>query len=98
MEDISLNAAPKKKDNSGVDGELSMSVSPVFEKGGQKKACVSFSDKSRVAEGEIPECKIIKNQGFSEEEVEALERYMKANLTMLKKMASSVNVLGAFMK
>ena len=39
-----------------------------------------------------------KYKGFSEEEAVLLETYMKRELTKLKKMASSVNVLGAFMK
>lgn len=81
-----------------MEDELNMVVSPVCEKDGKKMAFVSFSDSTRLAEGIIPECIINKNQGFSQEEVEGLERYMKANLTMLKKMAASVDVLSAFMK
>ena len=77
--------------------ELSMSVSPICEKNGQKAAYVSFSDGNRSAEGKIPDCKITKNNGFDEGEVAQLELYMKGNLMMLKKMASSVNVFDAFM-
>lgn len=114
MEDISLDGLIKNSSvqsgemgasdrsefqNKGTsDGELSMSVSPVIEVAGEKKAFVSFFDNKRLAEGEIPNCKITKNQGFLAEEVDDLERYMKANLTMLKKMAASVDVLSAFMK
>ena len=77
--------------------ELSMSVSPICEKKGQKTAYVSFSDGNRSAEGEIPDCKITKNNGFDEGEIAQMELYMKGNLMMLKKMASSVNVFDAFM-
>ncbi len=77
--------------------ELNMTVSPVCEKNGQKTAYVSFSDGARMAEGEIPDCRITKNNGFDEDEAAQLELYMKGNLMMLKKMASSVNVLDAFM-
>ena len=77
--------------------ELSMSVSTICEKNGQKTAYVSFSDGTRFAEGEIPDCKITKNSGFDEAEIAQLELYMKGNLMMLKKMASSVNVFDAFM-
>lgn len=74
-----------------------MCYSPICEKNGQKTAYVSFSDGKRSAEGEIPDCKITKNNGFDEGEVAQLELYMKGNLMMLKKMASSVNVMDAFM-
>ena len=79
------------------DGAMNMSVSPVCTKDGKQFAFVTFDDGSRNAEGEIPNCHIIRNNGFSEDEVVGLEIYMKANLTMLKKMAAGVNVLDAFM-
>ena len=81
-----------------VDDELSLAVSPVCQKDGKQYAFVTFTDKDRLAEGRIPECTIISNKGFSEEEVQHLERYMKRELTRLKKMASGINVLEAFMK
>lgn len=77
--------------------ELTMSVSPICKVDNKKVAYVSFSDKSREAEGVIPECKITQNTGFSEEEIAALEIYMKANLDTLKKMAVSVNPANAFL-
>ncbi len=89
---------------------LHMTVSPVCTKGEEKYAFVTFSDQenpwagtgdspsNRVAEGRIPEGKIIRNTGFSGEEVQQLEDYMKKELTRLKKMAAGVNVLRAFMK
>lgn len=86
--------------------EMTLAVSPVCQKDGKQYAFVTFSvagengdtAQGKMAEGKIPECKIISNKGFSEKEVEQLERYMKRELTRLKKMASSVNVLEAFMK
>lgn len=78
--------------------ELTMQVSPVCQKDGKKVAYVTFKDSKRNAEGIIPTCMIIKNKGFSDEEVTGLEEYMKGNLKELKKMASSVNVAKAFMK
>lgn len=77
--------------------EMQMSVSPICEKDGKKMAYVSFSDGIRTAEGEIPECKIIKSQGFEDGEVAQLEVYMRGQLATLKKMAASVNVADAFM-
>jgi len=85
-------------DNKPEDGELTMTVSPVCLVDGQKKAFVNFTDGKRNAEGEIPGCMINKSEGFTEEEKSQLEDYMRANLTMLKKMAANIDVLAAMMK
>lgn len=77
--------------------ELKMTVSPVCQKNGMKVAYVSFTDGKRVAEGEIPLCRITMSKGFTEGEVEQLQDYMKRELTSLKKMAAKINVLDAFM-
>lgn len=78
--------------------ELNMSVSPICVKDGNRYAFVNFTDGTRAAEGKIPDCKIISNKGFSEEEVKKLEEYMQKELPHLKQMAAGINVLGAFMK
>lgn len=78
-----------------MQNELNMTVSPVCVKDGQQYAFVSFSDGSRTAEGRIPECKILSSSGFETHEVEQLERYMKRELTKLKKMAASIRLLDA---
>ena len=77
--------------------ELTMQVSPICRKDGKKVAYVTFKDTTRSAEGIIPACMIIKNKGFTEDEVIGLEVYMKGNLEELKKMAASVNVADAFL-
>lgn len=80
-------------------GTVEMTVSPIcYTESGEKYAFVSFSDEVRTAEGKIPDCKIVKNEGFSEEEIKKLEEYMNENLSFLKQMASSVNIMNAFMK
>ena len=80
-------------------GAVEMTVSPIcYTESGEKYAYVSFSDEVRTAEGKIPDCKIVKNEGFTEEEVKKLEEYMNENLSFLKQMASSLNIMNAFMK
>ena len=75
-----------------------MSVSPICRaKAGSKFAYVSFSDDMRTAEGKIPACEIVKNNGFAEIEVAELERYMKDNLKQLKDMAAGIHIMDAFM-
>lgn len=77
---------------------VDISVSGVFDKDGKKIAYVSFSDGERTAEGTIPDCVITRNKGFSPEEKEQLEEYMKLELSSLKKMASGINVVKALME
>ena len=81
-----------------MSDELKMSVSPVCSKDGKQYAFVSFTDGERSAEGRIPECKIISNKGFSDEEVSQMENYMQNELGKLKRMAAGIHVLDAFMK
>lgn len=81
-----------------MNNELKMSVSPICTKGKERYAFVNFTDNSRLAEGKIPDCKIISNKGFNDEEIKQLEEYMKKELPNLKKMAAGINVLGALMK
>lgn len=81
-----------------MENEFTMSVSPVCEKNGKKYAFVSFSDGERSAEGRIPDCKIIRSSGLDDGELLLLEAYMKRELTQLKKMASGIRLLDAFMR
>ena len=96
MEDFSLDTTKKSKEEYGEG--LNMQVSPICHRDGEKIAYVTFSDRSRYAEGEIPKCVIIKNNGFSKTEIYELEEYMKQNLKKLKSMAASVNPIKALMK
>lgn len=75
-----------------------MTVSPICVKDGHRYAYVSFTDGKRSAEGKIPECKIVSSTGFTENEVEQLETYMRNELAELKRIASGINVMDAFMK
>lgn len=80
-----------------MSDELKMSVSPICTKDGKKYAFVSFTDGNRTAEGKIPDCIIIRNKGFNEEEIKQLEDYMNKELPQLKKMAAGINVMQSFM-
>jgi len=80
------------------DGTINMSVSPICVKNGEKYAFVVFSDGDRSAEGRIPDCKLISNKGFTEEEAAQLEAYMQSELPELKKMAAGIRLFDAFRK
>lgn len=81
-----------------MNAEINMTVSPVCAKDGKKYAFVSFTDGERFADGKIPDCKIILNKGFNQEEVKQLEEYMKSELATLKRMAAGIHVMDAFLK
>ncbi|MBP5265716.1 MAG: hypothetical protein J6Z06_02700, partial [Lachnospiraceae bacterium] len=76
MEDFTIDSS--KEPNASE--ELSLNVSAICERDGQKMAYVTFSDETRHAEGEIPACIITKSHGFTESEVLDLQQYMLANL------------------
>ncbi len=81
-----------------MNEELSVLVSGICGTQEERYAYVSFADGERKAEGKIPDCVILSNTGFSEEEVAVLELYMKQELVTLKKMASGINPVRAFLK
>ena len=77
--------------------EVTLNLSGVVEKDGQKIAYVRFSRGDDFAEGYIPDCIFTKVQGFTEDEVSMLTDYLRANLTELKKRAAGINPLTAIM-
>lgn len=99
MEDFSTADINSQSLGDIKSDSLDMKVSGVCTNAeGEKYAFISFEDGSRMAEGKIPDCKIIRSKGFSDTQLEALETYMRDNLKSLKIMASNVNVMSAFMK
>lgn len=76
---------------------MNMLVSGISVRDGEKVAYVLFDDGERKAEGVIPDCKIVSNHGFSDDEAAQLEQYMIGNLMMLKKQAASINPIKAMM-
>ncbi len=96
MQNFSLGESAKKEHRK--DAKLNMSVSPIFERDGKKKAYVSFSDPGREAEALIPDCEIVRQKGFTKEEIAQLKDYLEDQKDALLKTASGLNVMDAFMK
>ncbi len=97
-----MKVAEMKQDS---NPDMRLTVSPVCKKGGETYAFVTFTEGNRyaqqgvrVAEGKIPDCKIISNKGFDEGEVGMLEMYMKQNLLQLKKMAAGIRLFDVITK
>ena len=57
--------------------ELKLTHSGILVKQGRRHVSVRFERGRDIAEASLPECKVIKNQGFSEEEVAGLELYLE---------------------
>lgn len=78
---------------------MNMIVSGVTaDKEGNKKAYILFDDGDRLLEAVIPECRVLENKGFNEDEVSQMIDYMKANLTSLKKQAAKINPITAMIE
>lgn len=77
---------------------MKMSVSQIINENGQKKAYILFSDKKRSAEIVFPDGTLIKNNGFNDEEIDALKTYMQEESDTIKELAASVNLWKAFQK
>lgn len=72
--------------------------SGILGKGSDKKVCVYFESGAKNAEGYVPECKIVKNNGFTEKELIDLEMYLKDNMQTILREASKINPLKSMMK
>ncbi|MCR4922438.1 MAG: hypothetical protein K5931_00300 [Lachnospiraceae bacterium] len=80
-----------------MDNDIRLSVSGVLGEKGKRYIAVRFEDGKRFAEAELPSCKIKKNGGFSPEELESLEYYLKSNQNEIISKAKKINPLKAFM-
>lgn len=70
----------------------------VVNKEGKNVAYVAFEDADKYCEIIIPECRVFMNKGFSNQELEEMLDYTRANLTMLKKEAAKNNPFAAMMR
>lgn len=57
--------------------EMKLTHSGIIVKKGRRHVLVRFERGNDMAEASLPECKVTKNRGFSEEEVTGLELYLQ---------------------
>ena len=70
------------------DNSIEMSVSPItHDKNGKPQVFISFTDGERIHA----------NKGFSDEEVHALELYMKKEKATILSMAKKIDIMAAFL-
>lgn len=72
--------------------------SGILGKGDEKKVCVYFESDKKSAEGYVPSCKIVKNNGFTDKELIDLEMYLKDNLQTILREATKINPIKSMMK
>lgn len=81
-----------------MNDNIQMSVSSIVSNKEKKQIYVSFSDATRSAEVVLPDAKCIRNDGFSEEEIAALEFYAISHKDEITELAKKINVMDAFLK
>lgn len=77
--------------------EITMSVSSLIRKDGEKALYVLFSGKDSSAEFVLPEGKLLQGKGFSEEEIAKLQEYVQNEKDSIYSMAREVNPMKAFL-
>ncbi len=75
-----------------------MSVSSMTRTKDNKAIYVLFTDEDKSAEFAIPDCRLIKNAGFSQEEIDRLLDYIRNEQDTILTLAKSINPLKAFME
>ena len=77
--------------------DVKMSVSAPVVKDERKIVYVVFEDVAQSAEFEAPTGALVKNAGFSDEDVEVLREYVKNNWKKIFDMAKDIDPMKAFL-
>ena len=77
-----------------ADEEMTMTYTSVLTKDGKPLVSLRFERGNDICEAVVPDCIITKNNGFSDEEVEGLEQYLRANKKMI--IDNSKGISGLF--
>ena len=80
-----------------MNSEIKMSVSSMTRSGDKKAVYVLFQDDDKSAEYSLPGCVLIRNKGFSEDELKSLKEYMDNEQDSVYAMAKGVNPIKALM-
>lgn len=98
MEDFTIGGkggGPSVNGNPLEDGRITMTYSGIFTRGGQKVVHVCFERKEggarAFAEAVIPDCTFLHNEGFAEDEKEALKVYLQMNKDEIYSNARQIN-------
>lgn len=73
------------------DEEVKLTHSGILAREGRRYVSVRFERGDDIAEARLPECKVTKNRGFTEEEVAGLEAYLERENDAIFDKAKSIN-------
>ena len=76
------------------DEEMKMTYTSVLNKDGKPYISLCFERGSDTCEASVPECIVTNNNGFSDDEVKALEQYLSLNKKQI--IENSKNISGLF--
>ena len=71
--------------------EVKLTHSGILAKDGRRYVSVRFERGEDVAEARLPECKVTKNKGFTEQEVGGLEAYLERENNAIFAKAKEIN-------
>lgn len=80
-----------------MNSEIKMSVSSVTRTKDNKAIYVLFEDGKKSVEIALPGCGIVRNNGFSKEEINRLADYVRSEQDNIYKMAKEINPVKALM-
>ena len=80
-----------------MNTEISMTVSTMTRQGDDKAIYVVFTDGDKSAEFVVPEDRLLKNNGFSEEEIASLTDYVVNEHDSIYSIAKKINPMKSFL-
>ena len=80
-----------------MNSEIRMSVSSMTRTKDSKAVYILFEDGSKNAEITLPECKLVNNKGFSDEEISQLFDYVRNEQDSIYELAKQINPMKAFL-
>ena len=80
-----------------MNSEIKMCISSMPRTEDKKAVYVLFTDGEASAEYAIPECRLLSNKGFTEDEIKQLKEYINNEQDYLYGLAKEVNPLRNFL-
>ena len=80
-----------------MDSEIKMSVSSMTRTGDKKAVYILFQDGDKSAEYSLPGCGLVRNKGFTEEELKSLKEYVDNEQDSIYAIAKGLNPIKALL-
>lgn len=80
-----------------MNESVEMSVSSMTRHGDNKAIYVLFTDGDKTAEFTVPDCALLSNSGFADDEIQQLQEYVENEQEYIFSIAKGINPLKAFM-